>query len=134
MSEENVEHVRRVIDLLNRGDVDGALRLGAEDLVMDMSNSMGPDQGIYRGKAEVRELWASLHEGGDRLRWEPEEFIDVDEERLIVVTRARMQGPASGVEVEAMSAALWTIRDGKGRSVKLYQSKADALEAAGLSE
>jgi hypothetical protein len=48
------------------------------------------------------------------------------------VTRARMRGPGSGVEVNAVSSGLWTIRDGKGRSFKLYQSKADALEAAGL--
>lgn len=57
---------------------------------------------------------------------------EVDEERLIVVTRAQMRGPGSGVEVNAVSSGLWTIRDGKGRSFKLYQSKADALEAAGL--
>jgi hypothetical protein len=50
MSQENVEHVRRVIDLLNRGDVDEALRLGANDLVMDLSNSIGSD----RGSTEVR--------------------------------------------------------------------------------
>ena len=40
----------------------------------------------------------------------------------------------SGVEVDAVGAQLWTIADGKGRNVKLYQSKADALEAAGMGE
>jgi hypothetical protein len=30
--------------------------------------------------------------------------------------------------------SLWTISDGKARSIKLYQSKADVLEAAGLQE
>jgi hypothetical protein len=33
-----------------------------------------------------------------------------------------------------VGAQLSTIRDGEARSVKLYQSKADALEAAGLRE
>jgi hypothetical protein len=45
-----------------------------------------------------------------------------------------MRGRGSGVEVDAVGAQLWTIRNGKVRSVKLYQSKADALEAAGPSE
>jgi ketosteroid isomerase-like protein len=134
MSRENVEQVRRVIEAWNRGDVDGALESAADDLVVDWSNSIGPDQGIYRGKEQARGLWASLVEAVDTIRWEPEEIIEVNEERLIVVIHAWMRGRGSGAEVDAVSAALWTIRDGKGRSVKLYQSKAEALEAAGLRE
>jgi hypothetical protein len=58
------------------------------------------------------------------------EIIEVDEARVIVVTRLRMRGGGSGVDVEASSAQIWTITQGKGRRVKLYQSKAEALEAA----
>jgi ketosteroid isomerase-like protein len=134
MSQENVEHFRRVIELLNREDVDGALERAADDFVVDMSNSIGPDKGVYRGKERVRELWRSLHDGVDAMRWEPEEFIEVDEERLIVAGRVRARGRGSGVEVEAVSAWLLTISGGEDRSWKLYQSKAEALEAAGLRE
>ena len=45
-----------------------------------------------------------------------------------------MRGRGSGVEVEATGAQVWTIRDGKFQRAKLYQSKAEALEAVGLSE
>jgi ketosteroid isomerase-like protein len=134
MSEENVEHVRRVIELWNREDVDGAVEMAADDIVVDMSNSIGPDKGVYRGVEQVRELWKSLSDPFDAVRWEAEEIIEVDEERLIVVVHAFMRGRGSGAEVDAVNAALWTISDGKGRSMKLYQSKADALEAAGLRE
>ena len=44
------------------------------------------------------------------------------------------RGRGSGVEVDAVGAQLWTIHDGKAQSVKLYQSKDDALAAAGLRE
>jgi len=44
------------------------------------------------------------------------------------------RGRGSGVEVEATGAQVWTIRDGKFQRAKLYQSKAEALEAVGLSE
>jgi ketosteroid isomerase-like protein len=129
MSRENVELVRRAIELWKLGDVDGALEEAADDVVVDMSNAIGPDKGVYRGRERVHELWASFHDAADAIRWEPEEIIEVDEERLIVVGNVRMRGRGSGVEVKAVSAWLWTISDGKGRSVKLYQSKAEALKS-----
>jgi ketosteroid isomerase-like protein len=63
----------------------------------------------------------------------PEEIIEVDEARVVVVNRVRGRGRGSGVEVDATGAQLWTITGGEIRSVKLYQSKADALEAVGLA-
>jgi ketosteroid isomerase-like protein len=134
MSRDNVELVRRVFDSINRRDVDRALGPAADDFEMDWSNSIGPAKGIYTGKDQVRELWTSFLEAWDTMRWDPEEIIDVDESRVIAINHVRMRGRGSGVEVDAVGAQLWTIRDGKVRSVKLYQSKADALEAAGPSE
>ena len=134
MSEENVEIVRRVFDSINRADIDGALEAAADDFEMDWSNSIGPAKGIYRGKEEVRKVWTSFVEAFDVFRWDAEEIIEVDESRVIAVNHVRMRGRGSGIEVDAVGAQLWTISEGKGRSIKLYQSKADALEAAGLSE
>ncbi len=68
------------------------------------------------------------------MRWDPEEVIEVDESRLIVVNHVRMRGRGSGVEVDAKAAQLWTLRAGRAKRIKLYQSKAEALEAAGLRE
>lgn len=51
---------------------------------------------------------------------------------LIVVNHIRMRGRGSGVEVDAVGAQLWTIADGEVQGVKLYQSKAEALEAVVL--
>ncbi len=51
---------------------------------------------------------------------------------MVVVNRVRGRGRGSGVEVDATGAQLWTITGGKVRSVKLYQSKAEALEDVGL--
>jgi ketosteroid isomerase-like protein len=134
MSQENVEVVRRVFDAINRGDVDRALEAAADDIEMDWSSSVGPEQGVYRGKEQIRKLWTSFVEAFDELRWDPEEIIDVDDSRVIAVNHVRMRGRESGVEVDAVGAQLWTISEGKSRSLKLYQSKAEALEAVGLRE
>ena len=101
---------------------------------MDWTNSIGPLKGVYRGRRGVLELWTSFLSAWESVRWDPEEIIEVDETRLIVLNHVRMRGRGSGVQVDATAAQLWTITDGKARRIKLFQSKAEALEAAGLSE
>jgi ketosteroid isomerase-like protein len=134
MSEENVEIVRKAIALLNRGDVDRALEPFSQDFLMDWSNSIGPAKGIYRGIEEIREVWRWFAEAFDVLRWTPEEIIDVDEARLIVINHVHIRGRGSGAAADAIGAQLWTFEQGVPVGIKLYQSKAEALEAAGLRE
>jgi ketosteroid isomerase-like protein len=132
MSQENVELVRRAIDSINRGRL--ALEDTADEFEMDWSNSVGPLKGVYRGAEQVNEVFQSFREVWDRLRWDVQEVIDLEGGRVLIVNRVRMRGRTSHVEVEATGIQVWTIRDGKLASVKLYQSRADALEAVGLSE
>jgi ketosteroid isomerase-like protein len=134
MSEENVELVRREFELWNRRDVDGALEMAAADIVMDWSNSRGPAKGVHRGKEEVRKFWGSFLEAFDAMQWEPTEIIELNASQVLVVTHFQARGRGSGIEVDASGAQLWTVRDGEVQNVKLFQSKAEALDAAGLPE
>ena len=134
MSQENVEIVRSAFAAINRADAEAALRDTAEDFEMDWSNSIGPLRGIYRGGQEVLSLWRSFLDAWDSFQWDAEEIIDVDDSRVIAVNHVRGRGRGSGVDVDAIGVQLWTFTDGQARSIKLYQSKADALEAAGVSE
>jgi ketosteroid isomerase-like protein len=133
MAQDNVELVRRIIELFNRKDIARVLDAVADDFELDWSNSIGPLKGVYKGREEALELWGSFLDAWDEIRWDPQEIIEVDEARVILVNHVRMRGGGSGVDVEATAAQLWTITDGKGRSVKLYQSKAEALAAAQLA-
>jgi ketosteroid isomerase-like protein len=134
MSQENVEIVRTVLDAINRGDVDAAIEAVSEEFEADWSNSRGVLSGIYRGRDETRESLKAFLEPWESLRWHAEELIELDNDRVLTVSNIRMRGRGSGVEVSATGASIWTIRDGKAATMKLYQSKAEALEAAGLSE
>jgi ketosteroid isomerase-like protein len=131
---ENVEIVREILDSINAGDLDRALEAAQEDFEADWSNSIAPHHGVYRGRQQARDLFESFLEAWEEFRWEPQEIIEVDEARVVVVNRVRMRGRGSGVEVDARGAQLWTISRGKVRSVKIYQSKAEALEALGLRD
>jgi len=134
MSEGNIELVRRTIDLVNATEIDRALEELADDFEMDWSNSIGPLKGIYRGRQEVLKLWRTFLDAWDAVQWDPEEIIEVDESRVIAVNHVRARGRGSGAAVDSVGALLYTISDGKARSIKLFQSKAEALEAVGLEE
>jgi ketosteroid isomerase-like protein len=129
MPADNVEVVRGVIDALNRGDVDGAMEAVSTDCEIDWSNSRGVLKGVYRGRDEAREVWKAFLEAWDSLRWGVREFIELDDDRVVIVSEFTSRGSGSGVEVTASGASLWTIRDGEVAAVKLFQSKAEALDA-----
>jgi ketosteroid isomerase-like protein len=134
MSQENVEIVRRAFEAWNEGDPARALEEVADDMVVDFSNSIGPPRGVYRGKEEALALFTELFEDFDNVRWDPEEIIDVDESTVVVVSHVRARGRGSGVPVDTRTAQVWHFSGGMGRGLTLYQSKAEALEAAGLSQ
>jgi hypothetical protein len=99
------------------------------DCEVDWSNSRGVLRGVYHGRGEAREVWKSFLEVWASVRWEVRESIALDDDRVLIVSEIRNRGHGSGVEVSARGASLWTIRDGEAAAVKLYQSKAEALEA-----
>ena len=134
MSDENVEVVRRIIDAINRRDVDAVVESTTDGVVTDWSNSRGLLSGVHRGRGQAQEAFESFLEPWESLQWELEEVVELGDHRVLSVSRLQMRGRGSGVEVNASGASIWTIRDGKAAVVTLYQSKAQALEAAGLSE
>jgi ketosteroid isomerase-like protein len=131
MSKENVEKARRAFAKYNRGDVEGALEEWAADAVWDWSNGRGFDAGVYRGHNEIREFWRQRRSAFEEVRFELVDVLELDDDRLIVENVAYLRG-RDGIEVEARSAWLIEFSDGEQTSLTLYQTKQDALEAAGV--
>jgi ketosteroid isomerase-like protein len=133
MSQENVEIVERVYDAFNRDDFEGGLALCASEVVIDRSNSVGPDAQIYRGYPEVERFWNEWKRAWADTHWEIDECIDTGD-KVVMLGRIFARGVASGVEVEANVSQVVVVRDGKVVHVKLFQSRSEALEAAGPRE
>ena len=133
MSKENVETVRRGFAEYNRGGIDRGLEDWAPDAVWDWSNGRGFDAGVYRGLDEIRAFLQECSAAFEEVRFELVDLMEVEDDQVIVENVAYLRG-RDGIEVEARSAWLITFRDGKQTSLTLYQSKQEALEAAGLSE
>ena len=127
--------VRRATDAYNRRDPDGMLEDWAPDAVLDWSNARVFDAGVYRGHGEIRAFTEEFLATWDEVRIElvDDGPVEVEDGLLIGENVAYLRG-RDGIEVQARSAWLITIRDGEQTSLTLYQTKQDALEAAGLSE
>jgi ketosteroid isomerase-like protein len=133
MSRENVEIMRRGVEAYNRRDLDEILANWASDAVLDWSNSRGVEAGFYRGHGEIRAFWQRFRATWDEVRFEIDDPVEVEDGLLIVENVAYMRG-RDGIEVQARSAWLITMRDGETTSLTLYQTKQEALEDGGLPE
>src|SRR5262245_51569376 len=133
MSQENVEVVRQVIAARNRDDQHAALAYAAPDIEFDFSASSGPWAGIYRGVVAVTRLWDEMSEAFSEFNWEPEEFIDAGD-AVVVPMRFHSRGRESGVATVSRGAQVYWLKDGKVMRYRQCQSRAQALEAIGLSE
>lgn len=130
MSQENIETVRRFYRSWSDRDLDDVLDLVAEDIEIDWSESRAPFQGIYQGHEGVQEFWRDQTDLWDTFHVEMIEAIECGPGCLIAVTRVKARG-RGGIAVEAGGAGVWRLRNGSITGLKLYQGKADALEAVG---
>jgi hypothetical protein len=134
MSQENVDIARRGLEPFNGQFESGEVDLGcfARDITVD-NLAATFDGTVYHGHDGLRE-WMSLLRGmWKRQQTEPEEFIPVGEDQVIVPIRIVSIG-RDDVETVAHAVLVMTVRERKIAHIKGYQSKAEALEAADLSE
>jgi ketosteroid isomerase-like protein len=132
VSPENAKIVRRAIEAFNRRDFDAALRDVAPDATIDFSRSRGLDAGVYVGHEAIRRLWTSLSEPFALHTMVPDEFISSGEHVVVPIT-SHMTG-RGGIELEATTATVVTIRAGRMVRWTMYQDKAEALKAVGLED
>ena len=132
MSQENVEVVRAHFDARNRRDLTTLLALWRSDAEIDWSQSRGPLKGVYRGHRELATFWNELWSTFEVVQVEAHGFTEVGSE-VVVPNTAHMQG-RDGIEVIARSNFVYTVENGQITRLRMFQERAEALEAAGLSE
>jgi ketosteroid isomerase-like protein len=134
MSEEALEVARRIYARPLRLDPDLLEDLGevaSPDTEFDFTDAY-PDGKVVRGVDGVRRIAANWPWGG--LHFEPEGFVGVDADQVLVLIRATATGEGSGIPVERRTAHELTFEDGRLVRFKVYSERGDALAAAGLRE
>ena len=133
MSQENIEIIRRCFEALNRGDREAAKQFA--DPYCELRTRTGDVAGrAYHGPEGVEQWFADVEESWARIHQIPVRFIEVDDERSIVVVRFQATGRGSGAEVDQETAPIWSIRAGLVTRIETHATLAEALQAAGMSE
>jgi ketosteroid isomerase-like protein len=132
MSEDNVETVRRHIEAWNRRDLTTWLDMLRSDAEVDWSRAEGPFKGVYRGYDRLRLFWDVFWSTFEDLQIETYGFADAGAE-VVVSNTAHARG-REGIEVTARSTFVFTVENGQITCLRMFQERAEALEAAGLSE
>jgi ketosteroid isomerase-like protein len=131
MSQENVEIVREFFD---RFGSDFWREHVAEDVVWDTSAvSYAGISGVYRGHAGVEQFFRNWLGPWESPTVELLEVIDAGDS-VFTVMRWRARGRGSGVEVQRDFFGIYAFRDGVVVGFRQAETRAEALEAAGLKE
>jgi uncharacterized protein len=137
MSQENVERVRRGYEAFNRGDLASAAKDFDPNFEWKIPFQLpdSPPDETYRGPESVISFWQTWRAAFLDFRIEIEEIIDTGD-KVIVFGGVRGRGAGSGADVQTPSfPQVWTFgHDGRPVRVEMYPTRAEALEAVGLSE
>ena len=134
MSEENVATIRRAVDAFNEGGLgsDGALRFFDADTTFEEPPEQ-PAPRVAHGREAAREMFTKFDETWDEHTSELEEIQAVDDERVLLLSIEHFRG-RDGIEITQPCGTIFTLRDGKITRMQSFWERANALEAAGLSE
>jgi len=132
MSQENIRTFKRGTAAYNRGDWEAALATMDPNVEFDLTR-VAPDGKTYRGYEGVERFWLMLRDVFGELQIGVEEIIDGGD-TLVTRVRLRSTGRASGAMTEDVLYQNITIRQDKAVRAQFFRDRAEALEAAGLSE
>jgi ketosteroid isomerase-like protein len=132
---ENLELVRSIYADWERGDFFGStdwLDPEIEFVAID-----GSEVGSYTGLAEMGKTVRDRLDVWEDVRLKPEEYRELDDERVLVIYSMSGRGQTSGLEVARMPARavlLFHVRAGKITRLVLYFDRDRALADLGLKE
>jgi ketosteroid isomerase-like protein len=131
MPHENVEVVRRAYRVaFAERSVEKVMDVVDESFVWHQRPEW-PGRSLYRME-EVPQLWADLDEAFAEFSIVPEDF-DAAGEYVVVTVRIGARMRTSEARIESMLYHLWHMQDGKALEAWTYNTRAEALEAAGLT-
>jgi ketosteroid isomerase-like protein len=135
MSQENVEVVKCGWDAWIKGDLNAVFELFDPAVEWDTTSFEGwPEDDLYCGHEAVRRFFKEWLATWERFETGAEAYLEVDDDRVLVLCWQRGFGSDSQVPVEMDWAQVFTLKRGLICRIENYSDRRDALEAAGLRE
>ena len=128
-----MEIVKEFTRLFENGDRDAWRDYFDPDVIWDTSADTMPSAGIYRGHEGVERFFREWLGAWSDYTIETRECIDAGDS-IVMVFRQGGVGRGSGVRTERDFFAVYDLRGSKVVRYRQYESREEALEAAGLSE
>ena len=133
MSRDDIAAVEDAYRALATGGLDRFIEHWTDDLDHRSIEGAPDDRGPIRGRAAMRayvQEWMDLF---DDFRIEPVELIDAGDGEVVAVLRFGGGAKLSGVETDQTMGTVFEIRDGQIARGREYSTRAQALEAAGVT-
>ena len=131
MASGNVELARSIFAAWERGDFSSSEWMHPE---IEWVIADGPDPGTWKGPGAIADAMRDQLSNWEDWRVEAEEVREIDDERVLVLTRAFGRGRTSGAEIANKRAHLLHIRGGKVTKAVYYHDREQALADLGLEE
>ena len=140
MSNDNVELVRRLYEVINAMGRTGDEFVDPEEFAPDLwarlapdfelhERSDLPDAQVHRGRDESKAFWTQIQELFAEVRWNPLEYTELEH---AVVVETRISGVGRGTApFEASETHVFDFHDdGKLARLRGFPTTAEAMEAA----
>jgi ketosteroid isomerase-like protein len=102
------------------------------DAEIDWSRARALYKGVYRGRAGHEAFWEEFWSTFEAIELEVHDLTEAGSE--VVVWNTGHTTGRDGIEVTARSALVFTVENGEITRLRLFQERAEAFEAVGLSE
>jgi ketosteroid isomerase-like protein len=132
MSQENMEVAQRIAAGFEAQDFDAVRRNFDPDIEWKEDPSF-PEAGVYRGVEAVAEYARQFRSQFAELRYHAIELFEAGD-HVIARMRVTGKGRSSGADFDQDAWWVYEFRDRKAIRCYSYLRRAEALEAAGLSE
>jgi ketosteroid isomerase-like protein len=136
MSRENVEVVERAVAAINQRDIDAYLACCTNDV--ELITPVSEIAGAYEGPDGIRRFFADIADTNPDFHLAFERLEVVGADRVLAFLQLTGSGRASGipagVEIGNETGNVYDLVDGKIKRIRVFLDRAEALEAAGLSE
>jgi ketosteroid isomerase-like protein len=129
----NLDLVRSIFAAWERGDYSST---EWADPAIEYVIADGPDPGSRRGHRGMAQGWQDVLRAWEGYRSAAEEYNQIDEERVLVLTRFSARGKRSGVEIGQMwtkAASLYHVCGGRVTRLVLDFDRDHALADLGLA-
>jgi ketosteroid isomerase-like protein len=128
----NVQLVRSITESMARGDFTSAEWADAD---VEYVIADGPQPGRFKGLAEMADGFRDFLGAWIDYRVAPDEYRELDDEHVLVLTHHSGRGRTSGIEIsqiQACGAFVFHIREGKVLQLVAYLDRERGLAELGL--